>query len=388
MTNNRIDTVPVKSQGRFLDRHKSEILISLRFPITIYLLFLAFAYLIPSALSLIFAGGVGAYFTGLLFMFFAALCTIVAVKTFVSSVLQILMLHSLRTMQFAKTKQLSLRGLKFLRRWPMVHNSELIFFEVGLGAVCMGRADYDEAEELFFNCVERVRKILKSRIVRRKWLYYPNMAVLLCHLSRAYSSQDRFEEAERAAMEGLEFARNIGRYSYARVEVFPLFALAYTHLRSGELEKAEKEYNQVIQLNASTKAPPSYGNSVFAPIMQGCRVGLATIAIKKGDAEASKIYWHEYLGMVHENAAALSPSFLRSFNLLANDYMNAKLYDQAEDVIDFAYALAKQYFDHPDAQETLNYFEKLLLLTDRQSEIAEMRAWLRLSAQERMPVTP
>ncbi len=242
----------------------------------------------------------------------------------------------------------------------------------------MTRAEYEEAEQLFSQAVDRNRKYITRSRKAYKTRFYPNMVVILSHLSRAYSAQGKFEEAERAAGEALEFARSTGRIKMARMEVFPLYSMAFSHLRSGALEEAEKEYKMVIKVNAETKPLPTYGSNSLAPILMACRIGLAIIAIEKGNARVSQAYWDEFVEMANQSMAPISPSFLCSFNILANQYINAKQFEESEAVLDFAYSIARQYFDHPDAIEMLNYYEKLLRLTGRESEVKDLRAWLRL----------
>jgi hypothetical protein len=64
-------------------------------------------------------------------------------------------------------------------------------------------------------------------------------------------------------------------------------------------------------------------------------------------------------------------------NELANEYMNLKMFGRAEHLMNIAYAIGHNHPFHPDAKQVLNYFEKLLLLTGRADEVADMRAWLR-----------
>jgi tetratricopeptide (TPR) repeat protein len=210
------------------------------------------------------------------------------------------------------------------------------------------------------------------------------MVVLLSHVSRSRAAQGKFAQAEQAASEALDLARSIKRKAYARMEIFPLSAIGYTHLRSGALEEAEKEYAQVLKLYDQTPSLPTYGSTALAPILMAATMGLAIISIKKGMPEESIKHWSDFILKESQCSTPMSPSFLRSYNVLANEYMNNKLLAEAEKVLDMAYSLALHHFDHPDAKETLSYFEKLLLLTDRQAEVGDMRAWLRLSQHARL----
>ena len=64
-------------------------------------------------------------------------------------------------------------------------------------------------------------------------------------------------------------------------------------------------------------------------------------------------------------------------NALANEYMNSKMFGEAESLLELAYSAAQGQPFHPDAKQLLNYYEKLLLLTGRQAEVSDMRSWVR-----------
>jgi tetratricopeptide (TPR) repeat protein len=63
--------------------------------------------------------------------------------------------------------------------------------------------------------------------------------------------------------------------------------------------------------------------------------------------------------------------------LLSNEFMKHQRFEQAEDCLSYAYLKGQADSSLPSSKETLNYYEKLLLLTDRQSEVEHTRLWLR-----------
>jgi tetratricopeptide (TPR) repeat protein len=377
----RLVTVAPFSIRRFVDNHKSEMFVCIQFPAGLFLLFYGIVYLLPLAFSGLLFGTPVAIIWAIFFLLLTGLCAALGVKLIIIASLQLMILKSLKSLQFAKTKQQCLRAMAILSRWPLVRGTDMSFFEVGLGAVCMGRADYSQAESLFASAVERYRRYMTKHGARYKSRLTPNMVVLLSHFSRACAAQGKHDQSELAANEALELARTIRKKAYARIELFAVSALGYSHLRSGALEQAESEYNQVLQLYAETPEIPTYGSTVFAPILTAATLGLAIIAIKQGKTEASLQHWTSCVERIMQASTPTSPTFLRGLNLLANEYMNNKLFAEAENVLDIAYSVALHHFDHPDAKETLNYFEKLLLLTGRQTDVGDMRAWLRLSQQ-------
>jgi tetratricopeptide (TPR) repeat protein len=376
--------VPIRpvSLRSLIDKHKTEIHFCGQIFVGVYLLYFTIAFWTPWAASAFTAGSSALIIWGFFYVAMALLSIVLGVKLVVTGALQIVILKSLKSMQFARSKRLCLKGIGFLKHWPLVRGAEVTFFEVGLGTVCMGRADYSEAESLYASCVDRYRRHMRRFRFINKAVNYSNMVILLSQLSRAYAAQDRFDEAEKAAGEALEYARSIGKRAYLRVEIFPLSAMGYTHLRSGALEEAENEYKMVFKVHEETPQMPANSSTAFVPTLMAAKLGLAQIAMKKGDKDQSLKYWSDFKVMESQSETAKFPGFLRGFNLLANEYMNYKLYAEAENVLDTAYSLAMLHFDHPDAKETLDYYEKLMFLTGRQAEVGEMRAWLRLTQQE------
>jgi len=375
----RVVTVEPFSLKRFMDKHKYEAVISVPIPVGLYLLFVTFTVFLPYSIAALLAGTRGQLEWGVFYLILAAFGASLGVKMIVTASLQLMISKSLKSMQFARTKRLCLQSISLLSHWPLVRNAQLVFFEVGLGAVCMGRADYEEAEKLFASALERYKNHMQRFRFGKKARHTPNLVLLNSHISRACSAQGKYAEAEQLANVSLALAQGLEKTKNARIVVFPLYALAYTHLRSGALEQAEEEYKRVFNIYAETPEPSAYGSTTFAPTLMASSLGLAFISIKKERADESIKYWTNFADRASQPVQPMSPSFLRAMNVLANEYMNNKLFAEAEQVIEMAYSLAMHHFDHPDAKDTLSYFEKLLLLTDRQVEVGDMRAWLRIS---------
>jgi hypothetical protein len=49
----------------------------------------------------------------------------------------------------------------------------------------------------------------------------------------------------------------------------------------------------------------------------------------------------------------------------------------AEKLLDYSYAIASRHPDHCDGVKVLDSYTKLLTLTNRESEIADMKRWIR-----------
>jgi hypothetical protein len=108
---------------------------------------------------------------------------------------------------------------------------------------------------------------------------------------------------------------------------------------------------------------------------------LARIEFKRGNDEQAKSYVEEYLKGMHINFAILSASHLDVTTRLAEECVIRGLFDYAERLLDVSYSIGMGQPFHPDSLETLNCYEKLLVLTDRKDEVADMRSWLRRNDQ-------
>ncbi|HNB25172.1 MAG TPA: hypothetical protein PKZ32_22315, partial [Candidatus Melainabacteria bacterium] len=230
---------------------------------------------------------------------------------------------------------------------------------------------YESAEELFN---ESTSYLQTTKGVWRNMamiVFYNNLAV-------AELRQEKFIEAELTATKALEVAELPEmQKKYKKLMGPPLSVMAAVRLHLGELESSREYGEKALACYKIATNPPGYNNSTFNQAQIFCLLGLALVEIKLNRDAKSLEYCNQVLALIQDNYTGLTTLSLEWLNLLANEYLNKKYFEQANALLDVAYLIGRENPFHPDAKKLLSYYEKLLLLTDKQNEVSDMRAWLR-----------
>ncbi len=124
---NKLTRVKPFSTKEFLDTHKSEIIVCLKLPFGIYLLGYSLTVLLPAAMVNFFSSAGDGIFWGILCLIFAALTFVLSVRILFLGTVQFLILKSLRSHDFSRTKKATgLRSLQAARRLPLSASSRAV----------------------------------------------------------------------------------------------------------------------------------------------------------------------------------------------------------------------------------------------------------------------
>jgi tetratricopeptide (TPR) repeat protein len=240
---------------------------------------------------------------------------------------------------------------------------------LGLARLCEGH--YESAASLFTDAATYVQS--------SKRLAQSNIAVVIYNnLAVAYVRLGRYVEAEAMAHKALEVAQApVMQKKSQMLTVPPNGVLANIHLRFNEPESALQEYQKTLSICETSSLPKGFGKASFEQARLFCLLGLASAAIKLGKKEESRKYCDSALSVAELSPYAANPLALAPLNQLIEDYSENKEYAHAEKLAQLAYSIGSRHPFHPDAQQTLNLYERLLSLTDRPAEIPDMRLWLR-----------
>jgi tetratricopeptide (TPR) repeat protein len=242
---------------------------------------------------------------------------------------------------------------------------------LGLLQLCLG--EYENAESSFDQSAGFVKKTRWLKRSFRAIVIYNNLAISQMRLNNYF-------DAEATARQALEIAESPRAQRWYRLfAAAPLTVLGAIHLRLGELESAVEEFQRALQICESSPTPRRFPNAKnqFAQCQLSIFLGLAIATIRLGKDDESQQWCTRALSVMAANRSLVSTLTLENLTMLANEFMNKKLFSEAECLLDFAYMIGRNHPFHPDAKQLLNYYEKLLLLTDRQSDVNDMRSWVR-----------
>ncbi len=263
------------------------------------------------------------------------------------------------------------RALKVLSKLPVRRTRAVAISTSNLGLLRLCQGYYESAETIFAQAAEYVKK---DRALSKS----VTAVIVLNNLAIAKTRAKNYFEADEVAHQALAIAE------LPKIKKrFPIFscaphaALAAIHMRLNELDAALAEYTLAMEICENSPIPKGYPTGPFDQFRTHIYLGLAIITIKLGNRSDSVEWYKRFTETIDSDHTVFNTLSLENMSILANEYMNQKLFDYAERLLNLGYTISQDTPFHPDAKQLLNYFEKLLLLTDRQSEVGDMRSWLR-----------
>jgi len=373
MSDGKIVTTKRAALRTLWGSYKVNLFTAMTIPVALYSLYLV-SCVVPSIVYYALIGNIG----GLLFSVAFALFLLLTGTKFLSSAgLQILIRMTDKKSNVVATKKLCHRALTLNRVFPKFMNHDQVFYEVMLGRACLALGDYAEAEHIFATGIARDEPFVDQAPSNFAIARYYNLSMTYCHLAVAQVCQNELSEGESSALRALEICDKPNSKSYDLLKMYPIVILGNIHILRGDLEQASEKYNRALLIFKESPAISWIGSSSTDPPLMAASLGLAIVTVRQDDSSSSFTHWRDYEERASHFTDPISPNVLKYLNMYANDCMNLKHNEVAEQVLNHAYMIAQRNFDHPSAKETLNYFEKLLLLTGRESEVKDMRAWLR-----------
>jgi tetratricopeptide (TPR) repeat protein len=272
---------------------------------------------------------------------------------------------------YAKIDRAHSTVLKILNRLPLRKRVDIAITmsNLALARLCQGYTE--SAETLFQQALTYLSTSPRLKQTLCGVVVYHNLAVVSIRLKK-------YVEAEMYASDALEIAHT--KKISAKYKCFagpPTASLAAVRYKLGEYDSSYEMFKEALDLYSILPLPPGLPKQSFEQGKAFCWLGLALVTTKLGKTDESGEWCEKVLEAVSRNPGMLSTLGLEPLNELANEYMNLKMFDRAEKLMNIAYAIGHNHPFHPDAKQVLNYFEKLLLLTGRQDDVADMRAWLR-----------
>jgi tetratricopeptide (TPR) repeat protein len=249
-----------------------------------------------------------------------------------------------------------------------------------LALIKLARGDYHHAEVLYEELINQVKK--RKRLARHSLtaVYINNLACV--KVAQACTHADLFDlelqEAERLAQEALALWQGAkGKKTEQAGAAYPLQLLSEIDILRGDLSAAETKLAEVIKLNCDGKQ--SY--FILPEARQGLyfesHLWLTLLYLKQGKKEAADPLCRRLIGELRARPAPVFQHSMSVLNRLAVQYMEMGAVAEAENVLEFAYSVARGYPHHPEAHDIALSFERLLTETKRTDEIADMKMWIR-----------
>ena len=265
------------------------------------------------------------------------------------------------------------RALNWLKAAPVIKWPYIPSMTSNLALTRMYQGHYDSAESLF-------RIALVSAMKDKRQSARPALVIYYFNLGAACGRLGNYVEAELYYDQALEIARGLTAKKAAILSAWPLFGIGSTRLQLGELDSAEKYISDAIASLESGRGTKEVMASTAHLAIVRCHLLLALLYVRKGDFEQSKKCCDNFLDAVGRNPISVDTLCLYQIYQTVDEYLAHDMFDSAERLLELGYVIAKDFPFHPDSQRLLGSYEKLLLLTNRQSDVEDMRHFLRQPA--------
>jgi tetratricopeptide (TPR) repeat protein len=262
------------------------------------------------------------------------------------------------------------RALGVLARVPFRKSADVPALMSNLALMRLCQGDYKSAEELFRQAVEYIAKNKQLNTSFAAGVLHNNLA---CACVRLGNLAEAEEEAKKA-IAIFELPKN---KAWKITMALPYCVIGTVHAKFGEYDTAEQHLHDAQRVFDTEKMPAAAITTSFVQGKNQVLLWLSYVCLKQGKVEEATGYCDNALVQMQQDPRGTNTLTLEILLLAANEFMNAKHFERAEKLLDVAYGVALESPFHPDAKQTLNYYEKLLLLTDRKGEVDDMRRWLR-----------
>jgi tetratricopeptide (TPR) repeat protein len=235
-------------------------------------------------------------------------------------------------------------------------------------------ADYDSAESI-------ARASLKEAVGDRA--QQGNIALYRANLGAPLIAQNRTEEALDELQQA---AQQLELHPASAPLIKPYLELGLGSVYffsddSQSIEKMEAHMRSARSMFEHMRTPRGFKQLWKREALAICDLALAKASAAKGDMPQADQFSNQFFQNLEQDPRILTPTLLRRINKVAQLYIDHKHFAQSERLLNVAYQIGHDAPNHPDAARTLDCFEKLLLLTDRQAEVPDMRKWLRIDYQ-------
>lgn len=260
---------------------------------------------------------------------------------------------------------------KVLRVWsklPVRQDASIATAASNLGMVRLALGDSDGAEDALTYSLEVAEK---DRRLKRHYLY----AVFLNNLACIKNWQGEPHKGFFLSNEALEFWRKQKKGGGVG-EASPLVTLGLSKIKSSEYGEARTFLEQARTALNAKERPACILPESFMLADINSAVLLALVNLKEGRTEEANNLTDATLTRYGTRLELYGTFGMEGLVLLADEYVTSKDFKRAEDLIEIAYAVGREFPLHPDSKLAIETYERLLTATAREAEIPDMKKWV------------
>jgi tetratricopeptide (TPR) repeat protein len=259
-------------------------------------------------------------------------------------------------------------ALRAIKRLPVRKAYFIEYMISNLAILRMRRGDFEAAERLYLEAVDSAMK-------DRYWSNQASSVIFMTNLAGVYRCQGRTEEAEIEHHLAFEHLKKVKQEECVQAG-FLWLSCSALHVKVGKIAEARSEVEKAVKFLSAPNQ--TRGWEVHAQRGLGdCNLIMATIcAIENQRAEAIK-YGDLYYQSLPTRSIPIAVANLESINRLIAEYLRLQEYERAEQLLNTAYEIGRECPDCRLALTPQQNYERLLLETNRSSDVQDMKKWLR-----------
>ena len=299
---------------------------------------------------------------------FISFCVYLSLPIFVHSCVQLYVQRDIAERNYEGIDRAYSLTLKLINKLHLNHGGVRTFLLAELGRMRLLEGQFDSAESFFMEAIASTIKNERAPRINRAILYF-NLAGTLRRQGLYKEASDRYEM-------GMKFLNGSDAKTLAFLS-FANLSIASLKIEQDDLVGAEQCLLKAKELMDRTDLQQAFPTVRKTQAELSCLSALTLVLLRKGDMPAAETIGEKFLVIAHQHMGEMTSLEIKTLNLVAAEYLTLGQNERAEKFLEVAYAVSRDFPFHPDAQVSLECYEKLLLLTDRKAEVPDMRQWLR-----------
>jgi tetratricopeptide (TPR) repeat protein len=202
----------------------------------------------------------------------------------------------------------------------------------------------------------------------------PFAAIVWNNMACLQIRKDELGEAEELATKALEITTRHGKS--ANAAAFPLVNIGWIRMkqhRPAEAEVLLKDANELFE----KKLPLFIVKRSVTYAHTNGQIMLADALYQQDKTDQANAVCDGIIAALAQDDSCIAITSVTLLINLADTLMSKKDFARAERLLEHTYSLVRQFPVHPDSQPLLLSYTQLLCLTDRQSELNDLKSWCR-----------
>jgi tetratricopeptide (TPR) repeat protein len=239
----------------------------------------------------------------------------------------------------------------------------------GLNRIWLG--DHASGEAVLREVMPSIEKSLQQRGSNCSYVMHNNLSYAIL------KNGGSLEDAEKAATKAIDLIQSRRLLTDNPFALFPLTNLGVIHFLKNDYEQSEARLVEAL----SCRPPGTFTMEVFPAHTLFTRTNallwLAVALFKQAKTEEAFRRVKEVCELISQHSECVTLECLDSLSRVARELTAREHFEESEILLELGYAVAADNPGFADNKSVLESYEVLLQRTDRLSEIADLKRWIR-----------